>query len=178
MSKVICFITIIDNKTARYISQDPIGLIGGLNFYKYVGNNPIMYVDPYGLKECKCSATFTAVGPRQAQAGALGRPVSGSVAISPRAFGLPYDSISERESSQAKIREKMSSIRISAPDLIGSEPGTEFSIGDVGDRNIRNSSTTRFDIYRFSTQRSALQFGRQTVDVVITGVPDDWQCPE
>ncbi len=34
----------------RFISEDPIRLRGGINYYSYVQNNPVNRIDPYGLE--------------------------------------------------------------------------------------------------------------------------------
>ncbi|MFZ5994261.1 MAG: RHS repeat-associated core domain-containing protein [Thermodesulfobacteriota bacterium] len=38
-----------DPSVGRFVSEDPIGFEGGdVNLYAYVGNNPIVYIDPFG----------------------------------------------------------------------------------------------------------------------------------
>jgi RHS repeat-associated protein len=34
----------------RFASEDPIGLVGGINLFEYVGDNPMLYIDPFGLE--------------------------------------------------------------------------------------------------------------------------------
>jgi RHS repeat-associated protein len=38
-----------DPSLGRFLSEDPIDFGGGVNFYAYVGNNPVNYIDPFGL---------------------------------------------------------------------------------------------------------------------------------
>jgi RHS repeat-associated protein len=37
-----------DPQARQFLSEDPIGLDGGINLYAYVGNDPIQYIDPEG----------------------------------------------------------------------------------------------------------------------------------
>lgn len=43
-----------DPQIGRFMSEDPIGLAGGINFYAYVGNSPVNHVDPWGLQKRSC----------------------------------------------------------------------------------------------------------------------------
>ncbi len=40
-----------DPQIGRFISEDPIGFWGGIDFYSYVGNGPVNFVDPLGLQQ-------------------------------------------------------------------------------------------------------------------------------
>lgn len=41
-----------DPVVGRFVSQDPIGLLGGINAYQYA-SNPTAWIDPLGLAKCK-----------------------------------------------------------------------------------------------------------------------------
>ena len=93
-----------DPQTGRFLTQDPIGLAGGVNLYAYAGNNPIAYTDPFGLcpdglspgKSLLCNAieaTSTALGTlggfvTGASAGALEIAGSAGVLAPVAAVGL------------------------------------------------------------------------------------------
>ena len=38
-----------DPQSGRFLTQDPIGMNGGVNLYAYAGNNPSSFSDPFGL---------------------------------------------------------------------------------------------------------------------------------
>jgi RHS repeat-associated protein len=38
-----------DPNFGRFVSEDPVGYYGGMNFYAYAGNSPVNYYDPSGL---------------------------------------------------------------------------------------------------------------------------------
>ena len=39
-----------DSRTGTFLTQDPIGVAGGVNLYGYASNNPLSRRDPFGLK--------------------------------------------------------------------------------------------------------------------------------
>ena len=109
---------------------------------------------------CRGVATYTAVGPHQATGGgALSphgvRPVDGTVAIGDpeKIFGLDKPEL-------AKIAPQIQSqpTGLDQQLLRKTGPLPPYSVGDVGDENIRGARNTSFDIYRFRSQPLAWTF--------------------
>jgi RHS repeat-associated protein len=69
-----------DSHVGRFISEDPLGLEGGINPYAYAANNPVDLTDPFGLDPCTVS---------QAQTTACAIPLPGVVVVVSRGFRLP-----------------------------------------------------------------------------------------
>lgn len=44
----------------RFLSEDPIAFGGGINFYAYVGNDPVALIDPFGNDWVNGAANFVA----------------------------------------------------------------------------------------------------------------------
>jgi len=52
---------IYDPHTGRFTSEDPLGFIDGANMYIYVGNNPLLFVDPTGEVEITTAIGVVAI---------------------------------------------------------------------------------------------------------------------
>jgi len=74
-----------DPLTGRYTQSDPIGLNGGMNSFGYVGANPLVSYDPYGL-EMIASVGLSAVAGGNPFIGMLGPFLSASLSV-----GIVFD---------------------------------------------------------------------------------------
>lgn len=50
-----------DSTLGRFITADPIGFAGGINFYAYVNNNPVIKIDPFGNRIADILKAITVV---------------------------------------------------------------------------------------------------------------------
>jgi len=64
-----------DPQLGRFASEDPIGLIGGVNGYEFAGSNPVNSNDPSGL--CPCFAAAVPLAPEAAALIGIGLTATG-----------------------------------------------------------------------------------------------------
>ena len=77
-----------DPQQGRYITQDPIGLAGGWNVYRYAGNEPVIHIDPKGLDIIETSADTALIGMPFGLAGLL---LASNIADNSYQFGMEMD---------------------------------------------------------------------------------------
>ena len=65
-----------DSRTGTFLTQDPIGVAGGVNLYGYVGNNPLNFVDPNGFFGQRTREAFDWYAYESALPGPFGAPTS------------------------------------------------------------------------------------------------------
>jgi RHS repeat-associated protein len=79
-----------DPETGRYISADPIGLVGGMNLYAYVQNDPVNRIDPWGLNPGAAAAWGTFGKTVAGAATVAASPVIGVIITTASiVFGMP-----------------------------------------------------------------------------------------
>ena len=67
-----------DPSIGRFLSPDPAGFVDGTNLYAYVANNPVNFIDPFGLSKANSRIRDVLSVVQRGLAGALsvlGRPV-------------------------------------------------------------------------------------------------------
>jgi hypothetical protein len=134
---------------------------------------------------CQGNAQYSAVGPNQAQGdGALHSDNPNSASID----GGTQNTVAVKRGflglTRAQLRQYGTQIGITPSDngMIAGSGGpsaSSFSVSDLGDRNVQNAPGVRFDLYRFSSQAQALQFGlrRFNTNIKLNNAPKNAHCP-
>ena len=133
----------------------------------------------------QCSATqfkVTGVGPGQAPGnGAFTgqAPVNGQVAIKPQNFGIPYSNVAQRSAAQSGgVKAAISntvifpnyqtaSVPKGVPQTPFGAPSGPYTPADaIGPSSVRDSPGNQIDVYRYDSQKNALNSTRTTTPTV------------
>jgi len=128
-------------KLQRFIGEDPIGFAGGdVNFYAYVGNNPVRYFDPFGL----CPVCVAPLVPILTNAAVNAAVVLGGLITGAIIGDIVVDNVFERggkenvkESDPDRIREKLEDTTLSKKERKKLEQKMIRHEKGEGDRNKR-----------------------------------------
>jgi RHS repeat-associated protein len=96
-----------DPQVGRFITQDPIGLSGGIHFYQYV-LNPIAYIDPLGLSFSSGKGTHNAIATLYDSEGnvkATGAWRTGNMTPDEAALGFPKSTLATH--TEARITREL-----------------------------------------------------------------------
>jgi len=93
-----------DSSVGRFISEDPIGINGGINFYAFVGNSPVDLVDPSGNyaqldPNSRCAEVFAKAFKPELCAGAYAKE------FNDKASKIPIISVTWDKSPTSKLTE-------------------------------------------------------------------------
>lgn len=102
----------------RFTSQDPIGVLGGFNLYRYA-QNPIAYVDPLGLSFGSGKGTHNAIATLYSGDGsvkATGVWQSGNMTPEEAALGFPKSTLATH--TEARITRELGPQAVSGDKLV------------------------------------------------------------
>lgn len=108
-----------DPGTGRYVQSDPIGLNGGINTYVYAVNNPLAFIDLYGL------AYF-------AKRALSGLPWLGKLSNHPGGFGEQFNADISHEHLFFEDNAAPANLGLGPDGLFSEPPGGDYRILDGG----------------------------------------------
>jgi RHS repeat-associated protein len=114
-------------QAGRFISQDPIGLLGGINLYAYVDGNPISLVDPLGESWQTAAGCFI----KGAGVGALGSILIGAAAVGVVTLGAPVAAVTLGLGALAIIGGIGTGINVSQAVRTGNWDQVAYDVGGV-----------------------------------------------
>ncbi|WP_338849534.1 RHS repeat-associated core domain-containing protein [Massilia sp. W12] len=147
-----------DPAIGRFISQDPIGLLGGSNLFAYA-DNPIDWIDPLGLAKKHCGKVYRALTPQQTSSALKGE------ALQPKNIHASYTPQEHVEDGKRRTQYNSTSKMKDRAEFYAGDKGTmvEIDLSLIPDCNIEDVS----DGADFSGK--AYRYARKDKEVLIKG---------